>query len=437
MSIEIKVPALPESVSEATVADWHKSAGDSVSRDENLVDLETDKVVLEVPATADGTLVKILVEPGDTVTEGDVLGVMEKGESAGKGSEDKSDKEDTSKGEKSSKDEGKSAKDEKKSSGDSKQESETDDDKQAVTQSPAVRKMLQEHGLDAADIPASGKGGRLTKADVQAYLKDKPAKSEARAARAAESVAQQEVKAAAPPAAAANERVEQRVPMTRIRARIAERLIEAQQTAAMLTTFNEVDLHAVDKLRRQYREVFEKNHSVRLGYMSFFVRAVVEALKRYPIVNASVDGDDIIYHGYYDIGIAVSSPRGLVVPILRDADKLSFAEVESSITDFGMRAKDNKLTMDDLLGGTFSITNGGVFGSMMSTPILNPPQSAILGMHAINKKPVVIGDEIAIRPMMYLALTYDHRIIDGREAVLFLRTIKEVLEDPARMLLEI
>ncbi|RZO83442.1 MAG: 2-oxoglutarate dehydrogenase complex dihydrolipoyllysine-residue succinyltransferase [Oceanococcus sp.] len=417
MSIEIKVPALPESVTEATVAEWHKAEGDSVTRDENLADLETDKVVLEVPATDSGTLVKIMVQPGDSVTAGDVLAVLEAGDAAAKKSDDKPAASQPSK-----------AADEAEPAGD-------------VQQSPAVRRLLDEHDLKAEGIPASGKGGRLTKADVEKYLKDnassKPAAEAKAAPKAADAAVGDRDAGAVGSAPAQDERIEQRVPMTRIRARIAERLVEAQQSAAMLTTFNEVDLHAVDKLRKQYRDVFEKNHKVRLGYMSFFVRAAVEALKRYPIVNASVDGNDIIYHGYYDIGIAVSSPRGLVVPILRDADKLSFAEVESSIGEFGARAKDNKLTMDDLLGGTFSITNGGVFGSMMSTPILNPPQSAILGMHGINKKPVVVNDEIVIRPMMYLALTYDHRIIDGREAVLFLRTIKEVLEDPARMLLEI
>ncbi len=417
MSIEIKVPALPESVTEATLAEWHKAEGDSVTRDENLADLETDKVVLEVPATENGTLVKLLVKPGDTVTAGDVLAVLEAGDAAPKKTQDQP--------------------------AASKSEAAEDDAKPAadVQQSPAVRRLLEEHDLNASDIEASGKGGRLTKTDVEKHLKSASNKAEASpkpaAAPAADSKVGDRDAGAVAAAPSQDERIEQRVPMTRIRARIAERLIEAQQSAAMLTTFNEVDLHALDKLRKQYRDVFEKNHKVRLGYMSFFVRAVVEALKRYPIVNASVDGNDIIYHGYYDIGIAVSSPRGLVVPILRDADKLSFAEVESSIREFGTRAKDNKLTMDDLLGGTFSITNGGVFGSMMSTPILNPPQSAILGMHGITKKPVVVDDEIVIRPMMYLALTYDHRIIDGREAVLFLRTIKEVLEDPARMLLEI
>ena len=420
MSIEIKVPALPESVSEATVADWHKAEGETVQRDENLLDLETDKVMLEVPAEASGILTKLMVQPGDTVSAGDVLGVIEEGEGkaaskSGKGSSDKKSAEKPSA--------------EKPKGGESKD----------IPQSPAVRRLLDEKNLNADDIPASGKGGRLTKADVEKYLSDKGEED-----RKPEPETRREEKISPPEAeadkalpGAPNERIEQRVPMTRIRARIAERLVEAQQTAAMLTTFNEVDLHAVDKLRKQYRELFEKNHNVRLGYMSFFVKAAIEALKRYPVVNASVDGQDIVYHGYYDIGIAASSPRGLVVPILRDVEKMSFGEIESGIGELAQKARNNKLTMDDLLGGTFSITNGGVFGSMMSTPILNPPQSAILGMHAINQRPVVVDGEIVIRPMMYLALSYDHRIIDGREAVLFLRTIKDVLEDPARMLLEI
>jgi 2-oxoglutarate dehydrogenase E2 component (dihydrolipoamide succinyltransferase) len=299
------------------------------------------------------------------------------------------------------------------------------------SQSPAVRKLLSELGLSAAQIAGSGKGGRLTVEDVKAHAA-KPAAAPAPAARPAVAAA---VAPSAPRAAGARE--EQRVPMTRIRARIAERLIEAQSTAAMLTTFNEVDLKAVNDIRAKYKDSFEKAHGVKLGFMSFFVRAVIEALKKYPAVNASIDGSDIIYHGYYDIGIAVSSPRGLVVPILRDADLLSFAEIEKAIAAYGAKAKDNKLTMEDLTGGTFSVTNGGIFGSMMSTPILNPPQSAILGMHGITERPVVVNGEIVIRPMMYLAMTYDHRIIDGREAVLSLRTIKECLEDPAKLLLQL
>ena len=429
MSIEIKVPALPESVSEATIAGWHKGEGDAVDRDENVVDLETDKVMLEVPATAAGKLVKILKQEGDTVTAGDVLAVLEEGAGGGDAGGDGdagADKGDKGQGEESQ------------SGGDGAKADASDaSGGDAKDPGPAVRKLLAEHGLDASDVRGSGKGGRVTREDVEKHVAGKgqaAAKSEAPAQSDAPK-RDPDAAVAAPPEA--GQRVEQRVPMTRIRARIAERLVEAQQTAAMLTTFNEVDLLAVDKLRKQYRDVFEKQHDVRLGYMSFFVKATIEALKRYPILNASVDGKDIVYHGHYDIGVAVSSPRGLVVPVLRNADKLSFAEIESGIGDLGRKAKDNKLTMDDLSGGTFSITNGGVFGSMLSTPILNPPQSGILGMHGINKRPVVVGDEIAVRPMMYLALTYDHRIIDGREAVLFLRTIKEVLEDPARMLLEI
>nr|MBV6628823.1 2-oxoglutarate dehydrogenase complex dihydrolipoyllysine-residue succinyltransferase [Oceanococcus sp. HetDA_MAG_MS8] len=410
MSIEIKVPALPESVAEATIATWHKAEGDAVGRDENVVDLETDKVMLEVPATAAGKLVKVLKGEGDTVVAGDVLAVLEEGEVAA--STDNKAEEKTSEEPSSSS-----------SNGD------------APDPGPAVRKLLAENGLQASDVNGTGKGGRVTRKDVEAHLAQS---SKANAPTQAAPAAQPSSEAKADlPDVTSSDRVEQRVPMTRIRARIAERLVEAQQTAAMLTTFNEVDLLAVDKLRKQYRDSFEKNHGVRLGYMSFFVKATIEALKRYPILNASVDGSDIVYHGHYDIGVAVSSPRGLVVPVLRAADKLSFAEIESGIGDLGRKARDNKLSLDDLSGGTFSITNGGVFGSMLSTPILNPPQSGILGMHGINKRPVVVGDEIVVRPMMYLALTYDHRIIDGREAVMFLRTIKEVLEDPARMLLEI
>ena len=410
MSIEIKVPNLPESVSSATVATWHLKAGDTVKREQNLVDLETDKVMLEVPATADGVLKEVRVQAGATVQAGDVLGILEEGAAAATPA----------------------AAPAKAAAATSAPAvataaTMTSDD----SQSPAVRKLLSELGLSASQIAGSGKGGRLTIEDVKAH-----------AAKPAAAAPKAEAKPAAAPSApvtprAAGAREEQRVPMTRIRARIAERLIEAQSTAAMLTTFNEVDLKAINDLRAKYKDSFEKVHGVKLGFMSFFVRAVIEALKKYPAVNASIDGSDIIYHGYYDIGIAVSSPRGLVVPILRDADMLSFAEIEKAIAAYGAKAKDNKLTMEDLTGGTFSITNGGIFGSMMSTPILNPPQSAILGMHGITERPVVVNGEIVIRPMMYLAMTYDHRIIDGREAVLSLRTIKECLEDPAKLLLQL
>ena len=420
MSIEVKVPNLPESVSEATVADWHKQPGDRVSREENIVDLETDKVMLEVPSVADGTIKEILVQAGDTVSAGDVLALIEEGDGGSDSSDSKSDS-----SEKSSTKSDDSAKSDSDSDADSKSGSGN------AGQSPAVRKLLAEHDLDAGDIEGSGKGGRLTKSDVEAYLKDSKSNSD----KGSKSEAKSAESGSSKPQSGGGHREEQRVPMTRIRARIAERLVEAQSSAAMLTTFNEVNLGPLMATRKQYKEAFEKTHGVKLGMMSFFIKASIEALKRYPIVNASVDGNDIIYHGYYDIGIAVSAPRGLVVPILRDADTLSYADIEKSIVDFGTRARDNKLSMDDLTGGTFSITNGGIFGSMMSTPILNPPQSAILGMHGITERPVVENGEIVIRPMMYLALTYDHRIIDGRDAVLALRTIKETLEDPNRLLL--
>ena len=404
MAIEIKVPNLPESVSSATVATWHLKAGDAVKREQNLVDLETDKVVLEVPATADGVITEIRVQPGATVQAGEVLGVMEEGAAAAPAA----------------------AKAEA-----AKPASATAPAAPAggnEDQSPAVRKLLSELGLSASQISGTGKGGRLTVEDVKAHA----AKPQAPAPKAAAAAP-----AAAPAPRVAGAREEQRVPMTRIRQRIAERLLEAKNNTAMLTTFNEVDLKAVSELRARYKDQFEKSHGVKLGFMSFFVKAVIEALKKYPVLNASVDGQDIIYHGYYDIGVAVSSERGLVVPILRDADQHSMAEIEKAIGDFGARAKANKLTMEDLTGGTFSVTNGGVFGSMMSTPILNPPQSAILGMHGITERPMVVNGEIVIRPMMYLALSYDHRIIDGKEAVLGLRTIKECLEDPAKILLSL
>ncbi|WP_020649824.1 2-oxoglutarate dehydrogenase complex dihydrolipoyllysine-residue succinyltransferase [Solimonas variicoloris] len=409
MAIEIKVPNLPESVSSATVAGWHVKAGDAVSREQNLLDLETDKVMLEVPATADGVIKEIRIEAGATVQAGDILGILEEGAAAAPKAEAKSE----------------AAKNE---SAPTKAVASEAAMSSEDGQSPAVRKLLSELGLSANQITGTGKGGRLTVEDVKAYA-------------AAPKAAAPAAKPAAAPAPAAPKvlgaREEQRVPMTRIRARIAERLLEAKNTTAMLTTFNEVDLKAVMDLRAKYKTEFEKAHGVKLGFMSFFVRAAVEALKKFPVVNASIDGNDIIYHGYYDIGIAVSSERGLVVPILRDADQLSLAGIEKAIVDFGVRAKANKLTMEDLTGGTFSITNGGIFGSMMSTPILNPPQSAILGMHGITERPVVVNGEIVIRPMMYLAMSYDHRIIDGKEAVLALRTIKECLEDPAKLLLQL
>ena len=409
MSIEIKVPNLPESVSEATVSAWHVLAGGKVAREQNLVDLETDKVMLEVPSTADGVLVEIRVQAGQTVKAGDVIGVVSEGASAA----------------------APAAAPAVAAAAAAPAAAKTADDD---GQSPAVRKLLSELGLNASAISGSGKGGRLTKEDVQAYAD----KQKAAPAPVAAPSAPKPAAAAAEvsiPKAMLGARTEQRVPMTRIRARIAERLVEAQATAAMLTTFNEVDLKAVGDLRAKYKEPFEKTHGVKLGFMSFFVRAAIEALKKYPAVNASIDGNDVVYHGYYDIGVAVSTERGLVVPVLRDADALSLGDIEKSIAGLGAKARANKLTMEDLTGGTFSITNGGVFGSMMSTPILNPPQAAILGMHGIFDRPIAVNGQVVIRPMMYLALTYDHRLIDGREAVLFLKSIKESLEDPARMLL--
>ena len=400
MSIEIRVPNLPESVSSATVSTWHKKAGDRIGREENLVDLETDKVMLEVPATTDGVLKEIRIAPGATVKAGDILGILEEGAAAAPSP----------------------------TTATAAPAAPAAKPGSAPAQGPAVRKLLAEKGVSADQLgPGSGKGGRLTKEDVAA--------GGARDSGAALTPVPAGAREEQPARGSARE--EQRVPMTRIRARIAERLIEAQSTAAMLTTFNEVDLKAISEIRARYKESFEKANGVKLGFMSFFVRSVIEALKKFPLVNASIDGNDIIYHAYYDIGIAVSSPRGLVVPIVRDADRLGFAEIEKAIGAYGQKAKDNKLTIEDLTGGTFSITNGGVFGSMLSTPILNPPQSAILGMHGITDRAVVVNGEITIRPMMYLALTYDHRIIDGREGVLFLRSIKESLEDPSRLLLQL
>lgn len=412
MTIEIKVPNLPESVSSATVAEWHLKAGDAVSREQNLVDLETDKVMLEVPATVNGVLKEIRIEAGAVVNSGDVIGILVEGEAAAETPDTSGSTSDG--GDKNSSDASTAA-------------MKRVDDSQ---QSPAVRKLLAELDLPSSAIKGSGKSGRLTVEDVKAHSE----KSKSAAASTAAAKAQTPEPA---PRRVTGAREEQRVPMTRIRTRIAERLVEAQQTAAMLTTFNEVDMKAIGDTRSRYKDQFQKAHGVKLGFMSFFVKASIEALKKYPAVNASIDGNDVVYHSYYDIGVAVSTERGLVVPILRDADGMSFADVESNIGKLGIKARDGKLTMDDLTGGTFSITNGGVFGSMMSTPILNPPQAAILGMHGMFDRPVVVDGEIKIRPMMYLALTYDHRLIDGREAVMFLRTIKDSLEDPSRLLLSI
>ena len=406
MTIEIKVPPLPESVSDATLVAWHKNVGEGVARDENLVDLETDKVVLEVPAPAAGTIAKIVVEDGATVVAGDVLAILEEGEVAAAAAEPVSEK-----------------KAEKKAASVAKEA------KGPVKTSPAVRRLLDEHDLDATTVLGSGKGGRITKADVMAFLKSESS-SEVTPGDPTPTVGVEVVSEGLA-------REERRVPMTRLRARIAERLIDAQQTAAMLTTFNEVDLTEVMGLRKRYRDDFEKTHGVRLGFMSFFAKAAVEALKKFPVVNASVEGNEIIYHNYYDIGIAVSSERGLMVPVIRDVDQMSFAEFEGALTDVANKAQDGTISMDDLTGGTFTITNGGIFGSMMSTPILNQPQSAILGMHSIQQRPMVVDGEIVARPMMYLAVTYDHRIIDGKDAVQFLVSIKDQLEDPSRLLLQV
>ena len=408
MSIEIKVPPLPESVSDATLVAWHKSVGEGVARDENLVDLETDKVVLEVPAPTAGTIAKIVVEDGATVVAGDVLAILEEGEAPAAAAPEP---------------EKQAEKTEKKAAPAPEQS------KGPVKTSPAVRRLLDEHDLDATMVPGSGKDGRITKADVMAFLKSESG-SEVTPGDPTPDVGVEVV-------AEGLVREEKRVPMTRLRARIAERLVDAQQTAAMLTTFNEVDLTEVMALRKRYRDDFEKKHGVRLGFMSFFAKASVEALKKFPVINASVEGNEIIYHNYYDIGIAVSSDRGLMVPVIRDVDQMSFAEFESALGNMAAKAQDGSISMDDLTGGTFTITNGGIFGSMMSTPILNQPQSAILGMHSIQQRPMVVDGEIVARPMMYLAVTYDHRIIDGKEAVQFLVSIKDQLEDPSRLLLQI
>jgi len=401
MAIEIKVPQLPESVADATLVTWHKQVGQAVSRDENLADLETDKVVLEVPAPVNGVLKELKIVAGTSVTSGQVLAVLEEGGAGAVAA-----KPAAAAPAPAAAPAAKAA------------AAAANNDKLA----PSVRRMVEEKQLDPAKIPASGKDGRITKGDVVEFL-DKPAPAPG--------------KPAAAPAAAvgASGRQDQRVPMTRLRARIAERLLEAQQTQAQLTTFNEIDLKAVMDVRARYKDVFEKKHGVKLGFMSFFVKAAVEALKKFPVVNASVEGNDIVYHEYYDIGVAVSTEKGLMVPVLRDCDLQSYADIEKNIGGFAVKAREGKITLDDLTGGTFSITNGGTFGSMMSTPIVNMPQSAILGMHATKERPVVINGQIEIRPMMYVALSYDHRIIDGREAVQFLVAIKDGLEDPARLLL--
>ncbi|MDE2261822.1 MAG: 2-oxoglutarate dehydrogenase complex dihydrolipoyllysine-residue succinyltransferase [Gammaproteobacteria bacterium] len=419
---EIKVPQLPESITDATLVAWHKKPGEAVKRDENLADLETDKVVLEVPAPANGVLREVKVATGTVVTAGQLLALIEEGAQAVA----------TAAAAKQA-----MPAEELKATG-------TDAGKDKL--SPSVRRLIEENRLDVATIPASGRDGRLTKSDVVDFLGRKSGTAPAAASTSAPTSASASVSAtAAAPAARtsaptapvlpASARGEHRVPMTRLRQRIAQRLVEAQSSQALLTSFNEIDLAAVQELRARHKDRFEKDHGVKLGFMSFFVKACIEALKKFPVVNASVDGNDIVYHEFYDIGVAVSTERGLVVPIVRDADVKSFAAIEKEIGDYAKKARSGGLAIEDLTGGTFTITNGGVFGSLMSTPIVNAPQSAILGMHKIQERPMVVGGQIAIRPMMYIAITYDHRIIDGREAVQFLVTVKDCLEDPGRMLL--
>lgn len=389
MTIEIKVPTLPESVTDATIAKWYKKAGDGVSRDENIVDLETDKVMLEVPASCSGTLTEVHFNEGDVVTADQVLAIISEGEVAAPASPEAAESASATAAAESAKPDSSA--------------------KPAATGAiagPSARRAAIESGVDIAAVPGTGQGGRVTKTDV-----------------------------ASVGLGAVNNRTEKREPMSRLRARIAERLVEVQQTAAILTTFNEINMKPIMDLRSKYKDQFEKQHGVRLGFMSFFTRATVEALKRFPAVNASIDGNDIIYHNFCDVGIAIGSPRGLVVPIIRNAEQLSYAEIEGSIKDYAVKAKEGKLAIEDMTGGTFTITNGGVYGSMMSTPIINPPQTGILGMHNIVERPVVENGEIVIRPMMYVALSYDHRVIDGKESVSFLKTIKELIEDPARLLL--
>ena len=388
MSTEVKVPVLPESVADATVTAWHKQPGDTVRRDENLVDLETDKVVLEVPSPVDGVVKKIVRDSGETVISGEVLGMIEEGEVAAEAPAEPAASEPAPEA--------------------SPTETPATDD--APRLSPAARRVAEEEQADVSQVTGTGRGGRITKGDVIQHVRG---------------------------GVQAGARPEERVRMTRLRSTIAARMKEAQNTAAILTSFNEVDLKAVMDIRRKYKDTFEKEHGVKLGLMSFFVKAVCEALRKHPIVNASLEGDEIVYHGYQDVGIAVSTDRGLMVPVLRDAGQMSLADAERAIRDFAVRAREGSITLEELQGGTFSITNGGTFGSLMSTPLLNPPQSAILGMHTIKERPAVVDGEIVARPMMYIALSYDHRIIDGKDAVLFLVAVKEALEDPARMLLNL
>ncbi len=409
MSIEVKAPVFPESVADGTIATWHKQPGEAVSRDELLVDIETDKVVLEVVAQSDGVIKEILKAEGETILSTEVIAIFEAG-AAGTSSKVAD-----------------------------APEPEAAENTDELKVNPAARKLADEKSVNLANVVATGKDGRITKEDVLTFVKAQSSAQEASSVPAPVS-ASTESKASSPamPVFAAGERIEKRVPMTRLRSTIAKRLVSAQQTAAMLTTYNEVDMTAIMALRKTYKEMFEKKHNgARMGFMSFFVKAAGEALKRFPAVNASIDGTDMVYHGYQDIGVAVSTEKGLVVPVLRDVDAMGLADIESGIVEYAGKAREGKLGIEEMQGGTFTITNGGTFGSLMSTPILNPPQTAILGMHKIQDRPMAINGQVEIRPMMYLAVSYDHRMIDGKEAVQFLVTIKELLEDPTRILLDI
>lgn len=416
MATEIKAPIFPESVADGTVATWHKKVGEAVARDEVIADIETDKVVLEVVAPTDGTLSNIAKQEGETVLSGEVIATFEAGSVSGSEAA-----KNVEPGEAEATPVATDA-----------QATASQPAQQLKDQSPAVRKAVSEQGLDVQDIAGTGRGGRVTKQDVSNHVTAPQA-----TAQIANQPASKQTQAATALSLAVGERVEKRVPMTRLRKRVAERLLSATQQTAMLTTFNEVNMKPIMDMRKLYQDRFEKRHGTRLGFMSFFVKAATEALKRYPAVNASIDGDDIVYHGYYDIGVAVSSDRGLVVPVLRDTDRLNHAEVEKNIIDFGKKARDGKLSIEDMTGGTFTISNGGTFGSLLSTPILNPPQTAILGMHKIQERPMAINGQVVILPMMYLALSYDHRMIDGKEAVGFLVAIKQFIEDPASLLLDL
>lgn len=402
MTIEILVPDLPESVADATVATWHKKPGEAVARDEVLVEIETDKVILEVPAPEAGVLEAIIEQEGATVLSKQLLAKLKPGAVAGEPTKDTTNDTEPSP---------------------DKRHKATLTDETNDALSPAVRRLLAEHGLEASQVKGSGVGGRITREDIDAHLA---------AAKSASVVASSQ-----PEPVVAMARSEKRVPMTRLRKRVAERLLEAKNSTAMLTTFNEVNMKPIMDLRKQYQGLFEEKHGIRLGFMSFYVKAVTEALKRYPEVNASIDGQDIVYHSYFDISMAVSTPRGLVTPVLKDCDTLSLAEIEKGIKELALKGRDGKLTVEELTGGNFTITNGGVFGSLMSTPIINPPQAAILGMHKIQDRPMAVDGKVEILPMMYLALSYDHRLVDGRESVGFLVTVKELLEDPARLLLDV